>query len=75
MLKSCKTINLIQKLYSNPISNPRGSLMALEIEKKLKKEKNFRKNLKKSKFYQKIAKLCEIKKLKKNFPWPKEICP
>ena len=59
ILKSCQTFHYIYKTYSNLISNPRGSL-ALEAQTSLKKTKIFKKM---NKFYQKINKICDIKKL------------
>ena len=47
MLKSCKTIPLIEKLYSNLFSNPSGGFLALEGTKSKKNDKNFQKKLEK----------------------------
>ena len=63
MLKSCKTFHLIKKLFSNLFSNPRGDSLALQAEK-FKKLQKISKKREKSKFYQNIAKICDIKKLK-----------
>ena len=50
-------------LFRNLFSNPRGGSLALKA-KKSKKRQKISKKLEKIKFYQKIDKVCDIKKLK-----------
>ena len=70
MLKYCKTFQLMQKLIRNLFSNPRESSLDLKSKNSKVRQKNS-KNLKKASFIKKIAKICDMKKLKNPSPTTK----
>ena len=57
------TLEPLEQLIIKPWRSQVTWLLRL---KENKKQKNSKKNLKKGKFYQKIAKVCDIKKFKNN---------
>ena len=54
-----------QEFFNNLFSNPGAGSLALKAEKSKNDKKNWKKNLEKASFIKKIAKICDIKKLKK----------